>query len=128
MAKGEGGGGKPPSCPHCRCNPANTLTVGTNANPEGLYPETLQLLLQSPSGPRLDAVDTNFGRTTAHWAVFYKRHDLLLQLMMAGTVYLEVSVIVLPVLKMQSSHGGYFYDFHLTSYYIFSLISIKVLI
>ena len=81
---------------------------GKRSFTNNLYPETLQLLLQSPSGPRLDAVDTNFGRTAAHWAVFYKRHDLLLQLMMAGTVYVEVSVIVLPVLRMQSSHGDYF--------------------
>lgn len=57
--------------------------VGTGANPGGLYVETVQLLLQVPAQP-LDTVDTKYGRTVAHWAVFYKRHDLLVQLIIAG--------------------------------------------
>ena len=57
--------------------------AGTGVNPDGLYPETLQLLLQMP-GLDLHTADTSYGRTAAHWAVFYKRHDLLVQLILAG--------------------------------------------
>lgn len=57
--------------------------VGTGANSEGMYVETVQLLLQVSPQP-LDTVDTKYGRTAAHWAVFYKRHDLLAQLIYAG--------------------------------------------
>lgn len=53
------------------------------ANSEGMYVETVQLLLQVSPQP-LDTVDTKYGRTAAHWAVFYKRHDLLAQLIYAG--------------------------------------------
>ena len=52
-------------------------------NPTGLYQECLQLLLETRVVD-LDIVDTVYGRTAAHWAVYYKRHDLLLQLMSAG--------------------------------------------
>lgn len=57
--------------------------AGTGVNPDGLYPEVLQLLLETRLID-LDTVDTVYGRTAAHWAVVYKRHDLLLQLMSAG--------------------------------------------
>ena len=60
------------------------ISPATGVNPAGFYPETLQLLLQSPTVLPLDTVDTDYGRTAAHWAVFYKAHDLLLQLMLAG--------------------------------------------
>lgn len=59
------------------------MCVGTGANPDGMYVETVQLLLQVSAQP-LDTVDTKYGRTAAHWAVFYKRHDLLAQLIYAG--------------------------------------------
>lgn len=57
--------------------------VGAGASSDGMYVETVQLLLQVPGQP-VDTVDTKYGRTAAHWAVYYKRHDLLAQLIYAG--------------------------------------------
>jgi ankyrin repeat protein len=58
------------------------IGAGTGVNPTGLYQECVQLLLET-GVVDLDIVDTVYGRTAAHWAVYYKRHDLLLQLMSA---------------------------------------------
>ena len=76
------------------------IHVGTGANPEGFYPETCQLLLQTP-GLRLDTADLTYGRTAAHWAVAYQRHDLLEQLITAGTyiiiVILEAVILLIYI-------------------------------
>lgn len=59
-----------------------------------MYEHCVKLLLQLPA-LYLDTVDTVYGRTAAHWAVYYKRHDLLLQLIMTGqNTYYHVLQII----------------------------------
>ena len=63
---------------------SNTRQLGYPLSPHDATARLYLRLLLETRVIDLDTVDTVFGRTAAHWAVYYKRYDLLLQLMFAG--------------------------------------------
>ena len=52
------------------------------SNPNGRYADCCTLLIQG--GAELETVDTSYGRTAAHWAVYYHRDDVLSVLIEGG--------------------------------------------
>ena len=60
------------------------IIVGAGTNLEGLYLESCQLLLACGASQNLDLADSQYGRTATHWAVYYNRYDILVQLILAG--------------------------------------------
>ena len=48
----------------------------------GQFAEVIQLLIQV--GCDVNAVDDQYGRTSGHWAVFYHKEDILMELLIAG--------------------------------------------
>ncbi len=48
----------------------------------GRYMECCSLLIQG--GAELEIADTIYGRTAAHWAVYYHRNDILATLIESG--------------------------------------------
>ena len=61
------------------------MHVGSEgADPQGRYADCCVLLLQG--GAEVETADTTYGRTAAHWAVYYQREDILTVLLEAGKV------------------------------------------
>ena len=58
--------------------------VGTSESSQlsGRHVECCALLVQA--GAELEIADTTYGRTAAHWAVYYHRDDILSVLIEAG--------------------------------------------
>jgi ankyrin repeat protein len=51
-------------------------------NQRGQFNEVVQLLVQI--GCDVNAIDDQYGRTAAHWAVYYHKEDILMELLIAG--------------------------------------------
>ncbi len=64
-----------------------TVLSGTGVNPAGNYLEVCRLLIQS--GAVLETPDTTYGRTAAHWAVYYHIADILVELILSGIAILS---------------------------------------
>ena len=54
----------------------------TDPTPTSRHVECCTLLIQG--GAELEIADTTYGRTAAHWAVYYHRDDILSVLIEAG--------------------------------------------
>ena len=62
------------------------ISAGSNVNPKGLYLDVVKVLVRA--GISLSEVDSNYGRTVLHWAVYYDRDDILTELLIVGKVTL----------------------------------------
>ena len=58
------------------------LTAEAGRSQRGQFAEVIQLLIQV--GCDVNAVDDQYGRTSGHWAVFYHKEDILMELLIAG--------------------------------------------
>jgi len=53
-------------------------------------------------GAELDIADTSYGRTAAHWAVYYQRDDILRLLIEAGEIFTT------PAIQLHREREGEF--------------------
>ena len=58
------------------------ITGSEGYNPYARYAECCSLLAQQ--GAVLETADTSYGRTAAHWSIYYHRDDILAVLIEAG--------------------------------------------
>ena len=55
------------------------ISAGNNINPKGRYLDVVKVLTRA--GISLAVADINYGRTALHWAVYYNKEDILIELL-----------------------------------------------